>query len=162
MSETVIETTGLTKVYGSQISVDHINLHVRRGTIYGLLGRNGAGKTTLVKLICGFYHPTEGEILLNGIPAQEFNREEWYSLMAVLFQDFTFPALTLDENLTGQEPGEIDRERIGKALDFSGFREVYERLPEKGKTPLVRGNQRKNSTDFSGGERQKMLFARTL
>ena len=142
-------------------TLKNINVTVHAGEKVALIGLNGAGKTTLVKLICGFYHPTEGEILLNGIPAQEFNREEWYSLMAVLFQDFTFPALTLDENLTGQEPGEIDRERLGKALDFSGFREVYERLPEKGKTPLVRVIN-ENSTDFSGGERQKMLFARTL
>ncbi len=142
-------------------TLKNINVTVHAGEKVALIGLNGAGKTTLVKLICGFYHPTEGEILLNGIPAQEFNREEWYSLMAVLFQDFTFPALTLDENLTGQEPGEIDRERLGKALDFSGFREVYERLPEKGKTPLVR-EINENSTDFSGGERQKMLFARTL
>lgn len=142
-------------------TLKNINVTVHAGEKVALIGLNGAGKTTLVKLICGFYHPTEGEILLNGIPAQEFNREEWYSLMAVLFQDYTFPALTLDENLTGQEPGEIDRERLGKALDLSGFREVYERLPEKGKTPLVR-EINENSTDFSGGERQKMLFARTL
>lgn len=142
-------------------TLKNINVTVHAGEKVALIGLNGAGKTTLVKLICGFYHPTEGEILLNGIPAQEFNREEWYSLMAVLFQDFTFPALTLDENLTGQEPGEIDRERLGKALDLSGFREVYERLPEKGKTLLVR-EINENSTDFSGGERQKMLFARTL
>lgn len=142
-------------------TLKNINVTVHAGEKVALIGLNGAGKTTLVKLICGFYHPTEGEILLNGIPAQEFNREEWYSLMAVLFQDYTFPALTLDENLTGQEPGEIDRERLGKALDLSGFREVYERLPEKGKTLLVR-EINENSTDFSGGERQKMLFARTL
>ena len=61
MSETVIETTGLTKVYGSQISVDHINLHVRRGTIYGLLGRNGAGKTTTMKIRIAIINPTDGQ-----------------------------------------------------------------------------------------------------
>ena len=142
-------------------TLKNINMSVKAGEKVALIGLNGAGKTTLVKLVCGFYHPTEGEILLNGIPAQEFNREEWYSLMSVLFQDSTLPALTLDENLTGQEPGEIDRERLGKALDLSGFREVYERLPKKGKTLLVR-EINEDSTDFSGGERQKMLFARTL
>ena len=142
-------------------TLKNINMSVKTGEKVALIGLNGAGKTTLVKLVCGFYHPTEGEILLNGIPAQEFNREEWYSLMSVLFQDSTLPALTLDENLTGQEPGEIDRERLGKALDLSGFREVYERLPKKGKTLLVR-EINEDSTDFSGGERQKMLFARTL
>lgn len=62
--------------------------------------------------MCGFYHPTEGEILLNDIPIQNFNREEYYSLVSVLFQDSTMLALTLDENLAGRDPKEIDQRRL--------------------------------------------------
>lgn len=51
MSEYVIETKQLTKVYGDQTAVNAVNLHVKRGQIYGLLGRNGAGKTTIMKMI---------------------------------------------------------------------------------------------------------------
>ena len=145
----------------SKLTLEDINVVIQPGEKVALIGLNGAGKTTLVKLICGFYHPTEGEIRINDIPIERFNREEWYSLMAVLFQDAALPAVTLDENLTSQEPEEIDRERLENALKLSGFYDVYEKLPEKGRTLLVR-EVNEGSVDFSGGEKQKMLFARTL
>lgn len=142
-------------------TIKNINITIIPGEKVALIGLNGAGKTTLVKLICGFYHPTEGEILLNDIPREKFNREEYYSLVSVLFQDSTMMALSLDENLTGQEEDSIDRTRLQEALRLSGFESVYEKLPKKGKTPLVR-EVNQGSTDFSGGEKQKLLFARTL
>ena len=142
-------------------TLKNINVVIRPGEKIALIGLNGAGKTTLVKLMCGFYHPTEGEILLNDISIQEFNREEYYSLVSVLFQDSTMLALTLDENLAGQDAENIDRQRLKKALELSGFDNVYEGLADGGKSLLVR-EINKNSTDFSGGEKQKMLFARTL
>ncbi|MDE6219295.1 MAG: ABC transporter ATP-binding protein/permease, partial [Lachnospiraceae bacterium] len=107
------------------------------------------------------YHPTEGEILLNDIPIEQFNRDEYYSLVSVLFQDATMLALSLDENLTGQNPEEIDRKQLEQALRLSNFASVYEKLADKGGTPLVR-EINKTATDFSGGEKQRMLFARTL
>ena len=61
MSEYVIETKNLTKQYGTQKSVANLNIHVRRGRIYGLLGRNGAGKTTTMKMMLGLAQPTTGE-----------------------------------------------------------------------------------------------------
>lgn len=60
--EYVIETNRLTKRYGSKIAVDHISVHVKRGDIYGLIGKNGAGKTSLMKLLLGLTMPDEGEI----------------------------------------------------------------------------------------------------
>lgn len=53
MSEFLIETKQLTKIYGEQTAVNSVNLHVKKGRIYGLLGRNGAGKTTIMKMILG-------------------------------------------------------------------------------------------------------------
>lgn len=142
-------------------TLKNINIVIRPGEKIALIGLNGAGKTTLVKLMCGFYHPTEGEILLNDIPIGQFNREEYYSLLSVLFQDSTMLALSLDENLTGQNAGEIDREQLARALKLSNFESVYEKLSDKGATPLVREiNQ--SAVDFSGGEKQRLLFARTL
>ena len=66
MNEYVIETKGLTKQYGMQKSVAELNLHVRKGRIYGLLGRNGAGKTTTMKMLLGLTKPTSGEIKIWG------------------------------------------------------------------------------------------------
>jgi len=158
-----LELRGVSFTYpGSEKpTLKNINLVIKPGEKIALIGLNGAGKTTLVKLICGFYHPTEGEILLNDIPIEQFSREEYYSLVSVLFQDSTMLALSLDENLTGQDPDRIDRKRLEKALKLSNFQEIYEKLPKKGETPLVR-EINKESTDFSGGEKQKLLFARTL
>lgn len=62
MSDFLIETKKLTKVYGEQTVVNSVNLHVSKGRIYGLLGRNGAGKTTIMKMILGLTAITSGEI----------------------------------------------------------------------------------------------------
>ncbi len=138
-----------------------INLTVRPGEKLALLGLNGAGKTTLVKLICGFYHPTKGRILINGIPQESFSREEYERVISVLFQDCTFLPLTLDENLTAGEPGEADRALLDRSLDYAGFRERYDRLPAKGATKLIK-EVNEGAVDFSGGEKQKLLFARAM
>lgn len=68
MSDYLIETKQLTKIYGEQAAVKNINLHVKRGKIYGLLGRNGAGKTTTMKMLLGLTQPTSGEVKIWGKP----------------------------------------------------------------------------------------------
>lgn len=59
-----VETAGLTKVYNGKTAVDHLNLQVKEGAIYGFIGRNGAGKSTTLKMLCGLARPTEGDIRL--------------------------------------------------------------------------------------------------
>ena len=66
MNDLIIETKKLTKIYGNQKSVSELSLHVRRGRIYGLLGRNGAGKTTTMKMLLGLTKPTSGKIRIFG------------------------------------------------------------------------------------------------
>lgn len=65
--EYIIETKNLTKQFPNKLAVDHIDMHIKRGDIYGFIGRNGAGKTTAMKLILGLLNPTEGEIKLLGM-----------------------------------------------------------------------------------------------
>lgn len=66
MSEYLLSTSGLTKQFGKHKAVNDVNLHVKKGAIYGFIGRNGAGKTTFLKMICGLSKPTYGEIELFG------------------------------------------------------------------------------------------------
>ena len=64
MNDLVIRTENLTKVYGEQEAVKSVNVHVKKGRIYGLLGRNGAGKTTIMKMVLGLTSITSGEVQL--------------------------------------------------------------------------------------------------
>ena len=71
MSGFLLETHGLTKQYGHHKAVDSVNLHVKKGAIYGFIGRNGAGKTTCLRMIAGLARPTAGEISLFGYSGKE-------------------------------------------------------------------------------------------
>ena len=62
----MIEAEGLTKAYGELVAVDHVDLHVPRGQLFGFLGPNGAGKTTTIRLLVGILSPTAGRILIGG------------------------------------------------------------------------------------------------
>lgn len=66
MGNYIIETRELTKKYGNQTSVSNLNIHVKKGRIYGLLGRNGAGKTTTMRMLLGLTQPTSGEVQIFG------------------------------------------------------------------------------------------------
>lgn len=64
MIEYILQTFGLTKQYGSSTAVNDINMKIKKGDIYGFIGRNGAGKTTMIRMITGLVEPTKGEIEL--------------------------------------------------------------------------------------------------
>ena len=138
-----------------------INITIHSNEKLALIGLNGAGKTTFVKLLCGFYKPTKGEILVNGIPQSKYDRDEYMSLVSALFQDSMLFPVTVDENLTGNTLSETDAENLKYVSEMSGFSERYEGLPQGGETKVVR-EVHENATDFSGGEKQKLLFARAL
>lgn len=142
-------------------TISHMNLTVKAGEKLALIGLNGAGKTTLVKLICGFYAPTEGEVLVNGIPIERFDRQQYYSLLSVLFQDYTILPITLDENIASVKKSVIEKEKLERSLEHSGFKERYDKLSKKGDSLLIR-EVHEHAVDFSGGEKQRFLFARAL
>ena len=98
-NDLVIETRGLTKVYGEQRSVDGIDLHVRRGRIYGLLGRNGAGKTTTMKMLLGLTSPTSGEASVFGLSMPDHAAEVLPRVGSLIESPGFYPNLTGTENL---------------------------------------------------------------
>ena len=67
----VIKTAALTKAYDAKRAVDHLDMTVRQGDIYGFIGRNGSGKSTTMKMLCGLATPTEGEVRLFGKPVDD-------------------------------------------------------------------------------------------
>lgn len=71
LSEMLLETRNLTKQYGHHKAVDSVNMHIKKGTIYGFIGRNGAGKTTCLKMISGLSKPTCGEIEMFGYKGKD-------------------------------------------------------------------------------------------
>ena len=71
MSEYLLSTSGLTKQFGHHKAVNNVDLHVKKGAIYGFIGRNGAGKTTFLKMISGLSKPTDGEIQMFGYRNEE-------------------------------------------------------------------------------------------
>lgn len=73
--EYLLSTNGLTKQYGEQKALNSVDIHVRKGEIYGLIGRNGAGKTTLLKIISGLSSPTKGTFSIFGKSGREISRE---------------------------------------------------------------------------------------
>ena len=67
MSQMIVKTQELTKQYGHHRAVSSISMRVRKGAVYGLIGRNGAGKTTTIKIMTGLLEADEGQVLINGV-----------------------------------------------------------------------------------------------
>ena len=99
MSDFVIETKQLTKVYGNQKAVNSVNLHVKKGRIYGLLGRNGAGKTTIMKMILGLTSITSGEVDVFGKNIKGREKRVYPRIGAIIETPGFYPNLTGTENL---------------------------------------------------------------
>ncbi len=92
MSKYVIETKNLTKQYGTQKSVADLNIHVKQGRIYGLLGRNGAGKTTTMKMLLGLTQPLPGSYNL-GTALRQMRKSSCPDWLSDRIPDF-YPNLT--------------------------------------------------------------------
>ncbi|WP_242972517.1 ATP-binding cassette domain-containing protein [Lachnoclostridium sp. An169] len=98
MMEYLLSTNSLTKQYGRHKAVNSVNIHIRQGDIYGLIGRNGAGKTTLLRLISGLASPTEGDFTLFGARGKEACR--YLSRVGTLIESpGVYPNMSAADNL---------------------------------------------------------------
>ncbi len=120
MSKYVIETKNLTKQYGTQKSVADLNIHVKQGRIYGLLGRNGAGKTTTMKMLLGLTQPTSGEVTIWGKPLRTNEKKLLPRIGSLIESPGFYPNLTAAENLRifATLRGVPNRNAIKNALDL--------------------------------------------
>ena len=123
MSKYVIETQRLTKQYGTQKSVDGLDLHVRPGRIYGLLGRNGAGKTTTMKMLLNLTRPTSGEVRIFGKPLAGNEKKLLPRIGSLIESPGFYPNLTGTENLRifAMLRGVPNRHAIKDALELVGL-----------------------------------------
>ncbi len=144
----------------SEDTLHNLNLTIRNGEKLAVVGRNGAGKSTLVKLLSGFFDPTEGRVLLNGEDIRKYNRKEYYRLFSAVFQDFSILTGTVAENVA-QSVEEIDYFRVKEAVKDAGLQENIERLPEQYETKLGR-SVHLDAYELSGGETQRLMLARAL
>ena len=99
MNDFMIETTQLTKIYGGQKAVNCVDLNVRKGRVYGLLGRNGAGKTTIMKMILGLTSITSGEVAVFGQNIKGREKRVYPRIGAIIETPGFYPNLTGTENL---------------------------------------------------------------
>ena len=96
-----VDAVAMTMRFGHFTALDNVELKVRPGSFHALLGENGAGKSTLVKCIMGYYHPTEGDVLVGGREQAIANPKDAHALgLGMVYQHFTLvPAMTVAENL---------------------------------------------------------------
>jgi ATP-binding cassette subfamily B protein len=126
-----------------------------------LVGNNGAGKTTIVKLLCGLYSPTSGEILIDGKSINDIGVEKYQDMISVLFQDTSPIALSIAENVCGCEPKDVDRTKLHDCLEKAGLLEKVNTLGKKEETYITQTLD-ENGVVLSGGETQKLLLAKAM
>lgn len=144
-----------------QDTLHDISFTLRAGERMALVGMNGAGKTTLVKLLCGLYRPTSGEIRIDGVPAAEFRRDEYYRLFSPVFQDVQTAFFSLAETVAGDFGEKVDRARAEACMRKAGLGKKLDALPHGIDTRLDK-QVNKDGVELSGGEAQKLMMARAL
>ncbi len=140
----------------SEFVLKNINLTIPHGKVTAIVGTSGSGKTTLVKLLLGFYEPTEGQIKLEGIQLSSINKTLWRQHCGAVMQDGYLFSDTIANNIAESED-EVDREKLLIAVKLANIQTFIESLPLGYNTKIgARGN------GISQGQRQRILIARAI
>ena len=140
-------------------ALSNIDLHIQSGERIALLGENGSGKTTLVKLLLGLYQPTQGQILIDGLPLHSIDPKLWHQQVGAVFQDYGRYAFTIRENIGfGNLEKLNDESAIQQAARQSAASEMITTLTDGYGTLL--GREFEDGTDLSGGQWQTLAIAR--
>lgn len=140
-------------------TINNMSFNVNKGENIAIVGENGAGKTTAIKLLCGLYYPTEGDILINGKSSRDFSSNSYFDLFSAVFQDYNFLPMTIAENITAS--ADYDKEKLYAALKKAGIMDKIDSLDKKENTLMIK-DVHKDAVDFSGGEKQKLLLAKAI
>ncbi len=145
--EIAVATHGITKIYGGVRRVDDVSISVRKGEVYGLIGKNGAGKTTLIRMILGIASPSSGTVELNGESTPRALSEERRKIGALIEQPAFYPRMTAAENLSvyARATG-LNKVDVKALLSLVG-------LEDAGK---------KTARNFSLGMKQRLAIAMAL
>jgi ATP-binding cassette subfamily B protein len=137
------------------------SLTVPAGKIVAIVGPNGAGKSTLIKLLCRFYDPQSGQIMLDGVDLRDFDVEDLRSSLSVLFQIPVSYDASVRENIAiGDLALSHDLDAVRAAARSAGVDEIVRRLPRGYETLL--GKSFVDGTELSGGEWQRVAMARAF
>jgi len=143
----------------SRLVLNGLNFHLRPGERVALIGENGEGKTTIVKLLTRLYDPAEGQVLLDGVDLREYDLDDLYSEIGVIFQDFMRYEMTARENIAvGRIERMNDLELLQESARKSMAADVLRKLPAGLEQML--GRRFDGGVDLSGGEWQKVALAR--
>lgn len=148
MAETIFRASGLCKRYKNTLALDHVDLELRRGEIYGFIGENGAGKTTTIRLMTGLSFPTEGSMSLFGKSGEKELQKQRARIGCMVETPALYKNMTAGQNLEAQriQRGIPDKTCISDTLRLVG-------LPDTGK---------KKVRNFSMGMRQRLGIAMAL
>lgn len=138
-----------------------VTLHLRPGQKLALVGENGSGKTTLIKLLTRLYRPTEGRILLDGTPLEDWKLEALRARVGVIFQDFLRYQLLMGENIGVGDVEHLDQPDRWESAARKGLAEEFIKdLPDGYQTQM--GRWFKGGRELSGGQWQKVALARAF
>ena len=138
-------------------ALDRIDLRIPAGSLVAFVGRSGAGKTSLIQLLCRFYAPSAGRILLDGHPIGELRLSDYRRQLAVVFQSIVLFSDTVRANVAFGQVDQVDDAAILAALEVAQARDFVEALPEGLDTKLGDGGG-----GLSGGQRQRLAIARAV
>jgi ATP-binding cassette, subfamily B, bacterial len=142
-----------------RLVLNNLSFHLEPSSRIALVGENGQGKTTIVKLLTRLYDPTGGQILLDGVDLREYDLEDLWMQIGVIFQDFTRYEMTVSENIAIGQIDERDNQFRIRAAAHKSLAETFIRdLPMRYDQPL--GSRFEEAIDLSGGEWQKVALAR--
>jgi len=149
-SETYIQLRGITKKFDAINAVDNVDLNIRKGEIFALLGASGCGKTTLLRLLAGFEIPTDGRITIDGDDMQSI--QPYNRPVNMMFQSYAlFPHMNVTKNIAfGLKQDRIPKaeikKRVEELLELVHMKSLFNRFPHQ----------------LSGGQRQRVALARSL